>query len=239
MEIMYFFQDVDGFLFVYWNAYYHQRMTNKVAVSTVFIMKIFGVIIVGIGSWALPELDITDIFCAYYFSQKAFYFWCIPFLVAFLNSIFIICYMSYTKYEVLKLESIIIKKQSQRTRQKGPPNISGQIEQDVLERHRMSLPRVVWQDPSLWTSSSITCYPPSISIVFKQVKTVVKLNILSFVLLSIALPPTVMMFCYKLWDLKCDDWGSFAEKLAGFEMILALLYPYFVKVKLEKFLLNV
>ena len=38
-------QDLDGFLFIYLDAYYYEWITNKVSVAIIIIIKIFGIII--------------------------------------------------------------------------------------------------------------------------------------------------------------------------------------------------
>ena len=48
------------------------------------------------------------------------------------------------------------------------------------------------------------------------------------------LPPTVLIFCINIWNLKFEDWGHFVNNLMFTQMIFYSLYPYVVKKKLDK-----
>ena len=107
---------------------------------------------------------------------------------------------------------------------------SGSI--DVGFDERIPSPHLAWFDPSLWAPAS--CVPPSVSLAMQEIKKYIKIHIqYSFSIISFHLPLNVVIFVIKFWDLKCQDWGAFVENFLIFQSIFMLLYPYYVKVKLD------
>ena len=71
----------------------------------------------------------------------------------------------------------------------------------------------------------------------QEIKKYIKIHIqYSFSIISFHLPFNVMIFVIKFWDLKCQDWGAFVENFMFFQLLFMLLYPYFVKIKLDNIL---
>ena len=106
---------------------------------------------------------------------------------------------------------------------------------DVGFDERIPSPHLAWFDPSLWAPAS--CVPPSVSLALQELKKYIKIHIqYSFSIISFHLPLNVMIFVIKFWDLKCQDWAAFVENFMFFQLIFMLLYPYYVKVKLDNFL---
>ena len=76
-------QDVDGFFFVFWNSFYKEIVTLRVAVAVVVAIKIIGFIIVMI-TYLLSKKPCTyDVVCENYYLESIFY-QLIPFLIHFL-----------------------------------------------------------------------------------------------------------------------------------------------------------
>ena len=98
-------QDVDGFFFVFWNSFYKEIVTLRVAVVVVVAIKIIGFIIVMI-TYLLSKKPCTyDVVCENYYLESIFY-QLIPFLIHFLTTIAITCYMVIKKYQFSKLAPI-------------------------------------------------------------------------------------------------------------------------------------
>ena len=90
--------------------------------------------------------------------------------------------------------------------------------------------RISSQDPSLWIQPiTPSCVPPSVSTTFEKLKKYLNVNIHSFLVISMLLPPTVLIFCINIWNLKFEDWGHFVDNLMFTQMIFYSLYPYVVK----------
>ena len=94
-----FAQDVDSVLFISWAISYHERMTKSKAIVTIVSIKIFSIAAVSITSIFMERSCTMDINCALY-SLEAFFFQTIPYIVYFLGSIFVICYISCKKYHL-------------------------------------------------------------------------------------------------------------------------------------------
>ena len=92
---------------------------------------------------------------------------------------------------------------------------------------------VAWQDSSLWIPSISTCVSP---IFIKNMKKYLKVNLCSFLSILLLLPVTTTIICIHYWGLQFHNWESFVENLMFFQMILYILYPYVVKLKLDKFI---
>ena len=74
--------------------------------------------------------------------------------------------------------------------------------------------RISWQDPSLWIQPiTSSCIPSSISTHIEKLKKYLKVNILSFLVISMLLPPTILTFCINIWNLKFEHWGPFVDNL--------------------------
>ena len=71
--------------------------------------------------------------------------------------------------------------------------------------------------------------------ILKKIKEYSKVNTYSFMILSMNLPYSLLIFYINLWDIKCKDAESVMGKLHFLHMIFFFLYPYFVKIKLNKF----
>ena len=94
--------DLNGFIFVYSDVYYHQYITNNVAIMALVINKVIGVSLTAVATVLLPKTLTCNSVCITFFSSLAFYLSSIPFLVCISISIPIIFYMSYTKYNISK-----------------------------------------------------------------------------------------------------------------------------------------
>ena len=92
--------------------------------------------------------------------------------------------------------------------------------------------KISWQDSSLWIPNISTCVPP---IFIENVKKYLKVNVYSFLTILLLLPCTIIIMCIHYWDLKFGDWGSFVENFLFFQILFFILYPYVVKLKLDKF----
>ena len=99
-------QDFDGFLFVFWNSYYREYVTNTVAIVTVISSKVFGFLFVLIISLLRKKPCTYDIYCAGY-SIESLFFQLTPFVIHFLIRIFITGYMAYKNYEFSKVAPTI------------------------------------------------------------------------------------------------------------------------------------
>ena len=107
------------------------------------------------------------------------------------------------------------------------PNVSRQIEENVKE---------IIPPPQIVSNCVHTsCYPPAFLESLEKIKKYLNANICSLVILSVNLPPNVMILIINLYDLKCEEWVTFAENFIIFQQVFLLMYPYFVKVKLDNF----
>ena len=97
--------DLNGFIFVGFDVYYHEYITNNVAFMSLVINKVIGVILTVVTNLMLPIRSTCNIVCILFFSSIAFYLSCIPFFICFSISIPIIFYMSYAKYRISKIET--------------------------------------------------------------------------------------------------------------------------------------
>ena len=111
-------------------------------------------------------------------------------------------------------------------------NITTHQENNLDEGRRNQ--RISWQDSSLWIPSS-SCVPSSISTPIEKLKKYLKVNILSFLVISMLLPFTILTFCINIWNLKFEHWGTFVDNLMFTQVIFYFLYPNVVKKKLDKF----
>ena len=75
-------------------------------------------------------------------------------------------------------------------------------------------------------------------ILIEKLRKYLKGNIYCLILISFNLPANCMILIIKFWDLKCENWGSFVEIFMFFQSIVIFTYPYFVKLKLDKFHFN-
>ena len=194
-----------------------------------FSNKIIGVLIVVLGSLVLPKSIETDFICAGSFSPEAFYFVTIPYFISFINSIFVISYMSYTKYRISKVPGQNLKFRSSQIQ-----TISGRI-QNTNNQRRHQGRRIAWQESSRSVPGTLSCYPPAISGFFEVLSKYLKFNIFNLFIMALNLPEFVFICFIRYWNLKCDEWKLFTEYAALSQMIFVFLYPYFVKVKLMKF----
>ena len=274
-------QDLDGFLFVYLDAYYHEWITNSVSISIIIIIKIFEVILVGSLYMYLGFQNVSNpekIVKNFFFNTETLYFYAIPNIVCLSIIAAIIIYISNTKY---RLSLDVAPKHNIRPPNIPIPNISGQINQDktpsppklawkddsqpsTLFAYQSQEPKpkvsfdnslhssnqvsivgnidqlqeiadsenISWRDSSIWIPNISTCVPP---IFIENVKKYLKVNVYSFLSILLLLPCTIVIMCVHLWDLKFSDWGSFLENFLFFEIIFFILYPYVVKLKLDKF----
>ena len=186
----------------------------------------------GLGRLALPKSIETDFICAVFFSPETYYFTSIPFFISFINSIFVIFYMSYTKYRISKVPGQNLKFRSSQI-QTISNNISGR-NQNTNNQRRHQGRRIAWQASSN-VPGTLSCYPPAISGFFEVLNKYLKVNIFNLLIMAINLPQFVFDCYVKYWDLKCEEWKVFLEYIYIFQMIFVFLYPYFVKVKLRKF----
>ena len=184
--------------------------------------------------------DIAKIF----FYKKTLYLFAIPNTFWFIISLAIIGYMTYTKYRLSKGVA------PQHNIQVHIPSVSGRLNQDRIPP---TARRLAWQEQSETSTSAIqsgvsrqrpssnyqpitpSCVPPSVSTTIEKLKKYLNVNIHSFLVISMLLPPTVLIFCINIWNLKFEDWGHFVDNLMFTEMIFYSLYPYVVKKKLDKF----
>ena len=81
-----------------------------------------------------------------------------------------------------------------------------------------------------------SCLPPEVLMFCEEVKKYVKFNLYNLVILSTKLPVHVMMMVIKFGNLKCEEWGPFMEGLGNVQLIFFVIYPYFVKLKLDNFM---
>ena len=288
--------EVNGFVFVSFDVYYHEYITNIVAIMTLVINKVIGVIGAVVVTLTVSNAATCNLICITFFSSEAFYLGAIPSLVCFSLIIPIMFYMSYTKYSISKLQptqhNLTNHQQVQATQHQVPrilnntlrrqsvrpaplssspplphsesqgqgapasnkrlhsstaicphpssssssiPSISGEHHDQGQER--IPPPRLAWQDPSLWLPST-SYLPPAVSTFFEEVKKYVKFNIYNVILLSLHLPINVMTLITKFGNLTCEEWGPFAEGLGIFQTIFFVIYPYFVKLKLDRFKRN-
>ena len=200
-----------------------------ILLKSYFSNKIIGVLIVGLGSLALPKSIETDFICAVFFSPETYYFTSIPFFISFINSVFVIFYMSYTKYRISKVPG-----QNLNFRSSQIQTISGRI-QNTNNQRRHQGRRIAWQESSHSVPGTLLCYPPAISIFFEVLSKYLKVSIFNLFIMAINLPQFVFICYIRYWNLKCDEWKSFTEYASLPQMVFVFLYPYLVKVKLMKF----
>ena len=186
--------ELNGFIFVRWDVYYYDWITNNRTILVLAINKLLGVLIVGLTSLALPSAKPCDDICFLGFSPHAFYFSSLPFFLYFILAIPIMFYMCYKTYSFSKIQP--------------QPNISGQI--DEAEQARVIL-------------------------FIEKMRKYLKSNIYSLLIISFNLPANCMIIIIRFWDLKCENWGSFVEIFMFFQSLVIFIYPYFVKLKLNKF----
>ena len=187
----------------------------------------------GLGSLVLPKSIETDFICAVFFSPETYYFTSIPFFISFINSIFVIFYMSYTKYRISKVPGQNLNFRSSQI-QTISNNISGRIPNTNRQRRHQGR-RIAWQELSRSVPGIFSCYPPAISGFLEVLSKYLKVNIFNLFIMTINLPEFVFICYVKYWNLKCDEWKFFTEYAALTQMLFLFLYPYFVKVKLLKF----
>ena len=113
--------------------------------------------------------------------------------------------------------------QSQASVQPQIQNISGRVDDQVPS------PLVAWQDPTLWSSY----LPSAVPVFFDEVKKYLKASIYSLFIICFSMPQNVIILIIQLEDWKCEVWGSFVEQFMYFQLIFFVLYPYFVKLKLD------
>ena len=186
-----------------------------------------------------------------YFYKETLYFYAIPNIFCFISSLFLIVYMSYTKYRLSLGVAPQHNIRSSQERGTFPRRLAWQdgsksstsANQSVSNQHfsrnvsnkvftisdnieRRANQELPWHDSTLWTP---------ISTFMENVKKYSKVNIPQFLLLSMLLPSTIMTICINDWDLKFEDWGSFVENLMFLQLFFLSLYPYVIKLKLDKF----
>ena len=114
------------------------------------------------------------------------------------------------------------------TNQASNMNITTHQENNLDEGRRNQ--RISWQDSSLWIPSiTPSCVPPSILTPIEKLKKYLKVNTLSFLVISMLLPTTILTFCINIWNLKFEHWGHFVDNLMFIQLIFYFLYPYVVK----------
>ena len=98
-------QDVDGFIFTFWNSFYLEKITQTVAVVVMLISKVIGFVIVLI-TYILSKKPCTyDVICDNYY-LGSIYYQLIPFLIHFLLSMAITYYIMLRKYKFSKIVPI-------------------------------------------------------------------------------------------------------------------------------------
>ena len=267
-------QDLDGFLFIYLDAYYYEWITNKVSVAIIIIIKIFGIIIVGrtyFHQWFQSISPEEKTIKNYFFYIETLYFHAIPNTLYLLTISVIIIYMTYPKCRLSKavapqhnirpsnIPIPSISDQVDEIRTLAPPKVAWQNDSQASTssacQSKVSRPKptaelkhssnpsiqileienqqIAWQDSSLWIPSISTCVSP---IFIKNMKKYLKVNLCSFLSILLLLPVTTTIICIHYWGLQFHNWESFVENLMFFQMILYILYPYVVKLKLDKFI---
>ena len=96
-------QDLDGFLFVYLDAYYHEWITNRVSIAIIIIIKIFEIILVGSLYMYLGFQNVSNpgkIVKNFFFNIETLYFYAIPNIICLSIIAAIIIYINYTKYRL-------------------------------------------------------------------------------------------------------------------------------------------
>ena len=95
-------QDIDTVLFIFWSIEYLDKMTKGRAMAIIIGIKIISIVIVSVPSMLLQWSCTVDINCALY-SLEALFFQTIPYMIYFLISLLVICYISCKKYRLSKV----------------------------------------------------------------------------------------------------------------------------------------
>ena len=98
--------DLNGFIFVGFEVYYHEYITNNVAIISLVFNK--GIAIIGdvVAALTVSKTTTCNIVCMIYFSSEIFYLGTISNFVMLSLSIPIMFYMSYIKYIISNLQPI-------------------------------------------------------------------------------------------------------------------------------------
>ena len=101
---------------------------------------------------------------------------------------------------------------------------------------RSKLPKVrrVWGDPAE-ISPNASSSPPHLNYMKEDLQKYFILNMINILLVSLFIPENITRLYIILNGLTCQTFSSLDGKVALFEVSSLLLYPIFVKKKLDKF----
>ena len=85
------------------------------------------------------------------------------------------------------------------------------------------------------SSTMTACLPPNISNIHEEIKKYAKLNTLNIIISCLFIPENVARLYSIYFSLKCKEFGPLDDKVCIFQFVFIVLYPYFVKKKLETF----
>ena len=90
-------EDMNGFIFIRFDVYYYEWITNYRTIVAIIISEVLGAFIVGMTKWQEPT---TNFYCYPFFAPEAFYISSLPYLFCFITSVSVVFYMIYKKYQL-------------------------------------------------------------------------------------------------------------------------------------------
>ena len=104
-----------------------------------------------------------------------------------------------------------------------------------VDQSRIKIPRISFQAEVFTIPSNMRFHFVDDIVFLSVVKKYLRANISNFLILLMFLPYIVIIFSVYNWNEKCDQWQWIAEIFFFLQAIIFLVYPYFVKLKLKKF----
>ena len=95
-------EDLNGFIFVRFDVYYYEWITNYRTMVAIIIMEVLGAFIAGMTKW---QAQSTIFHCYPYFTSEAFYISSVPYLFCFITSVSVVFYMIYKRYQLSIMEA--------------------------------------------------------------------------------------------------------------------------------------
>ena len=95
-------EDLNGFIFVRFDVYYYEWITNYRAIVAIIVAEVLGAFIVGMTK---SQAQSTNFYCYPFFTPEAFYISSLPYLFCFMTSISVVFYMIYKKYQHSKYQA--------------------------------------------------------------------------------------------------------------------------------------
>ena len=154
-------EDLNGFIFVRFDVYYYEWITNYRTIVAIIFSEVLGAFIVGMTNWQAAHL--TNDYCYPYFTSESLYISSLPYLLCFITSGSVVVYMIYKRYELSNMEApqhnitypqVVPASQHQGQDTSSKITTSRGNSQHATRQLVPQTSRIAWLDPSVPSTSA-------------------------------------------------------------------------------------